>query len=54
MRAENLPPKKSAFKFAKEKLVSLFEKYSPEPVSQSYQAFIRLNNSKKTLENDLF
>ena len=56
MRAENLPPRKSAFKLAKEKLIELYEKYkpSPSPVPQPAFGFVRTNNSRRTLEYNLF
>jgi hypothetical protein len=53
MRAENLPPRKSAFKVAKEKLVALAEKYKPSsvPIPQPAFGFVRINNPHKTLES---
>jgi hypothetical protein len=56
MRAENLPPRKSAFKLAKEKLIELYEKYkpSPSPVPQPAFGFVRTSSPRKTLEDNLF
>lgn len=53
MRAENFPPRKSAFKLAKEKLFELYEKYKPSlfPVPQPTFDSVKTN---RTLEEILF